>query len=304
VNLSAFSMGVILMAGPVVAVAQDIDTAYHSLQQAVEKKDVDAVKTLVPEASKYGREVAAEAEPAAAAEKEAWKKRVAYGKDVDQFSEYALYAMAIQQQPAGQVELFSMLEKQNPKSKYLNEGYSNYIAALSQSGGAAKVTEVAEKGLASLPENEDLLYVVANAALARKQNDRAASLANRLTAAMNKHSKPEGVSAADWDRKRATMLGRGYWISGVVAAEKNQFAIADKNLRASLPYIKGDTNMAGPAYFYLGVANYQLGKMTLSKAKVLEGAKFSEESAKIQGPYQQQAWRNAALIKTDADKMR
>jgi hypothetical protein len=297
-------MAVIMMAGPAVAVAQDIDTSYQALKDAVDKKDVDAVKKLAPEASKLGREVSAEAEPAAAAEKEAWKKRVAYGKDVDQFSEYALYAMAIQAQPAGQVELFSMLEKQNPKSKYLDEGYSNYIAALGQTGGAAKVNELADKGLANLPENEDLLYVAANAALARKQTDRAASLANRLTAAVNKHSKPEAVPAADWERKRATLLGRGYWIAGVVAAEKSQFAIADKNLRAALPYIKGDSNMAGPAYFYLGVANYQLGKMTLSKPKVLEGAKFSEESAKIQGPYQQQAWRNAALIKTDADKMR
>jgi hypothetical protein len=62
--------------------------------------------------------------------------------------------------------------------------------------------------------------------------------------------------------------------------------------------------MMGPALFYLGMANYQLGKMTNSKAKVLEGAKFSEQSMAISSPYQDQARHNALVMKDEAAKMR
>jgi hypothetical protein len=44
--------------------------------------------------------------------------------------------------------------------------------------------------------------------------------------------------------------------------------------------------------------------MTNSKAKVLEGAKFSEDCAKITGPYTDQAWHNAQVMKTEAGQMR
>jgi len=44
--------------------------------------------------------------------------------------------------------------------------------------------------------------------------------------------------------------------------------------------------------------------MTANKARVLEGAKFSDQSAQIAGPMQDQAWRNAALIKKEAATMR
>jgi hypothetical protein len=62
--------------------------------------------------------------------------------------------------------------------------------------------------------------------------------------------------------------------------------------------------MQGPALFYLGMSNYQLGKMTLNKAKMLEAAKFSEQSMAIPGPFQDQARHNSLVIKDEAAKMR
>ena len=109
------------------------------------------------------------------------------------------------------------------------------------------------------------------------------------------------MAAADWERKRTGALGRAYFIAGAIHTEKGVYANADKELRAALPLIKGNDGMMGPALFHLGVANYQLGKMTLNKPRMLEGAKFSEESAAIVGPYAQQAWKNAMLIKRKPD---
>ena len=123
-------------------------------------------------------------------------------------------------------------------------------------------------------------------------------------AAANSRQKPEAVSAADWERQKSVWLGRGYWISGVLNGEKNLYALSNKSLRAALPYIKGEPGLMGPALFYLGVDNYQLGKMTNNKKQVLEGATFSDQCAAIAGPYQDQAYRNSMAMKADANNMR
>ena len=62
--------------------------------------------------------------------------------------------------------------------------------------------------------------------------------------------------------------------------------------------------MTGPALFYLGMANYQLGKMTMNKARVLEGAKFSEQSAAIPSAFADQARHNALVMNNEARTMR
>jgi hypothetical protein len=303
-KLSVLSMLVLLVGAPAVGRTQDLDTTYQDLKDAETKGDAAAVKKLAAETSALARKAAAEAAPADAEEKEAWTKRVQYAKDVDGLSEYALYDVALRSQPATMAELIAALEAQNPKSKYLDEGYAAYLYALSQSGATAKIPAIAEKALANFPENPDLLYFLAENAMAVKQTDRAQNYANRLVAAAGKRAKPEGMAEADWEKRKSTQIASGYWISGVVAGEKNQYAAADKNLRAALPYVKGNDVRTAAALFYLGTANYNLGKMTMNKAKILEGAKFSDQCAAITGPYAEQAYKNALIMKAEAGKMR
>lgn len=298
-------MAIVLAAVPALAAADDLDTALQSLKDAQSKKDAAQVKKLAADVYAAACEVTSTPAPQSADEKEAWSNRVENAKSAELYAEYALYTTAIQSPPATLVDLIGALEQQNPKSKYLDEAYAPYLAAMAKNGApASKILAVAEKALPNFPENEDLLLLLADNAMTRKQPDRALALANRLTAALNKHPKPEGLSAADWDRKRNSALGRGYWIAGLISGEKSQFAAADKNLRAALPLIKGSDAMTGPALFYLGMANYQIGKATLSKSRILEGAKFSEESAAIDSPYSDQARHNALVMKAEADRMR
>ncbi len=302
----ALVVALLLGTGSAAVAAEDLDSSYQSLKDAQAKKDPAAVKKAAVDAYAAAKEVAAEPAPqsTAADDQDAWKKRVAYGKEVEEATEYALYATAIQAQPADMVDLMSTLEQQNPKSKYLDQGYAVYLYALAKAGSEAKVATVAENGLKNFPDNPDLLMVAANTALEKKQNDRASVYAKRLVAAANKRAKPEGVETAEWDKQKAAFLGRGYWIAGMVSAQKNLYIDADKNLRAALPYVKGDKGMEAGALFYLGVVNYNYGKMTLSKARVMEAAKFSDQCAQIEGPYQQQAWRNAQAMKTEGGAMR
>ena len=298
------SFAVLLIAGPPLAVPDDLENAFEKLKEAESRKDAAQVKKLAVETCELARRVKAAPAPDNEGEKEAWASRVAHAHAIELHTEYALYATAVQAAAPTTVDLLSTLEQQNPKSKYLDEAYGRYLQALSQIGAESKIQNVAEKALVHLPDNEDLLLALAEIELNHKHSDRAHGHAERVVAVLNKHPKPEGLSAAAWERKKTAALGRGYWIAGLVHSEKNQFYEADKDLRAALPLIGGNDAMLAAALFYLGVANYQIGRTMLNKAQVLEAAKFSDEAAAIKGPYAQQAWRNAHIMRTEALKMR
>ena len=302
-KLPALLMAV-LLAGPVVGAADTLEDKFQALKDAVAKKDVPQVKKLALEVFPLAYTATCEPAPEEESGKEAWASRVAYGKSAQGYAEYALVATALASPAPVLVDFIQTLEQQNAKSQYLDMAYGPYLIALGQTGASAKVYGVADKAIANFPENEDLLLYLADAAVTRKQPDRALNFANRLVAVLSKHSKPEALSAAQWERKRNAGLAHGYWISGVIYAERGVYASADKNLRAALPLIQGDQGRLAPALFHLGMVNYQLGKMTLNKAQVLEGAKFSEQCALISSPYTEQARHNALVIKYEAAKMR
>lgn len=303
-RISVLGLAVLLIAGPVVAAPDDLESAFKKLKDAESKKDAAQVRKLAAETCALARQAASAPAPEGGAEKEAWTAHVAYAHQVELQTEYALYATALQSPPATMVELLSALEQQNPKSKYLDEAYGSYLLALTKTGGAAKVPAVAEKAIQNFPDNEDLLLVLADTAMNSKQSTRALGYAERLLAVLNKHPRPEGVSTADWERKRSASLGRGHLIAGIGHNDKAQYFDADKDLRAALPFIKANDSMMATALFYLGVANYQLGRMTGNRAQVLEAAKFSDQAAAMPGPFARDAWRNAQIMRTDALKMR
>jgi tetratricopeptide (TPR) repeat protein len=294
----------LLIAGPIIEVPDDLNNSFQQLKEAESKKDVAQVKKLAAETCKLAREVAASTAPESESERDTWTKVVAHAKEIEVYSEYALYATALQSEPAVTVDLFATLEAQNPKSKYLDEGYGKYMLALTQSGAASSIPALADRGIKNHPNNEDLLLYLADTAMTRKQYDRALVYAERAIKALANHPRPESLSAADWEKKKNLAIGHSRWIAGVMHGEKQQFYEADKDLRVALPLVKGNDYMLSSALFYLGIANYQLGITTRNKAQVLEAAKFSEEASAIKGPLAQQAWRNSVVMKTEADKIR
>jgi tetratricopeptide (TPR) repeat protein len=304
VRLPVWAMTVLLLAGPAVAVADKLDDTFQSLKDAVTKKDAAQVKKLALELTPLVLEVTGSAAPAGAEEKKDWAEEVTAAKRMGEYAEYGLYAMALEAPAAEMTGLIATLEQVNPCSKYLDVVYGPYLVALSKSGAGAKIPAIAEKALGNFPDNEDLLLVVLESAMSRKQTDKALTYANKLTNVLSSHAKPEMLPAAEWERKKTAGLARGYWVSGVIYGEKGNYAAADKKLRSALPLIKGSDAMMGPALFYLGMANYQLGKMTLSKALVTEAAKFSEQASMIEGAYAEQARHNALVMKQEAARMR
>ena len=301
-NLCTLGCAVLLIVSPFVAVADDLEDAFNSLKEAESKKDAASVKKLAVEAYAVARQVASEPAPSDVALKEAWTKRMDFARDVETYAEYALFATAIQAPPATTVDLLSALEQQNPKSKYLNEAYGRYFQALNQTGAASKIPAIAEKAIAHLPENVDLLLVLTEAS--RQQIGRAGAYAERLLVALSKSKKPEGVAQADWDRRQSAARTRAHFLAGIAHSERKEWFQADTDLRAALPYLKGDEQSLAAALFHLGLVNYQIGRLTLNKARVLEAARFSDQAAQIKSPFAEQAWRNGGVMRAEAAKMR
>ena len=276
-----------------VVLADDLDDNYAALKEAQPKNDPDTIKKLAVETAKNAKAEAARTQPTDAADVDHWKQRVEMAKQVQTFAEYSLSTAAISApSPAKTIELVDTLLEVNPKSQYLNECAGAYIAALGKDGGAKKQLEGAQKILNGAPNSEDALYALATGSMN-------GAYATRLVNIMRTKAKPEGLAEADWDRKKSLYLGQGYYVAGTAACAKSTWTDCDKNLRAALPYVSKEPATAGPTYLYLGLANYQLGKAIGDRSKMQEGLKFSEQSAAIAGPSQQQAVRNVAGMKQE-----
>src|SRR6202000_625815 len=136
----------------------------------------------------------------------------------------------------------------NPKSQYLTLCASTYLAALAMQS-AEKELAGAQKILTANASNEDALDALARG-YQSSAPDRAGGYATRLIAAMKGKAKPEGVTEADWEKKKSAMLGDGYFIAGASACSKSTWVDCDRNLKTAMPYIPKDQRNVGIADFY------------------------------------------------------
>ena len=272
----------------------DLNDSYKALKDAFEKKDYAQVKTLAAETAKEAEALAKEKQPAEAGEVEGWKGRQQFAKEVQDYVEYSLAVSAAQAtDPAVTIDLTEALIAQDPKSEQIDIATPQYLAALSKQS-PAKANAAASKILAGRPENEYALDAVARNWSAPGP---ALTAANRLIGVMGRKKKPEGMSDADWQKTRNDMLGNAYMSAGIIQAGQNRYADADRNLKAALPLVGGSSTSY--IYYYLGVSNYQMGKLTTDKAKMTTGLQYTEKAAGIAGPMQTQASNNVAIMKRE-----
>src|SRR5579863_2362103 len=186
--------------------APDLNDSFNSLKAAVEAKDVAKVKTLSTQTSQEARKIAAEAQPSDAGAVADWKARVEFAKGADKYSEYALSTAATEaSDPNVTIELVNQLLAQSPKSQYLDECASVYLTALSKQS-PEKALAGATKINAAVPENEDALLIMATG--------NAPGAGNKLVNVVRAKKKPEGVSDADWEKRKNYLLGQGYLFGG------------------------------------------------------------------------------------------
>src|SRR5579862_7951481 len=274
----------------------DLNDSYKNLKDAFEKKDYAQVKALSAETAKEAQELAKEKQPADAGEMDAWKGRQQFAKEAQDYAEYALAVSATQAtDPAVTIDLTETVIAQNPKSEQIDIATPQYLAALGKQS-PAKAIAGANKILVGRPDDEYALD-----ALARNWTSPGPALtaANKLIGVVGKKKKPEGMSDADWQRSRNDLLGNAYMSAGIIQAGSNRYADADRNLKAALPLVSGNSTMLSYAYYYLGVSNYKKDKLTADKSKMLAGVHYSEKSVSTGGPMQGQASNYVAIMKRE-----
>ena len=132
---------------------QDLETAHQALKAAEGKKDPAAVIKWAGRTSEAARKVAQTPKPKEEDEAEAWKTTVEHARQLDVYTEYSLYAAALQTaDPKTRIQLIDALDQRNPQSQYMPQLANPRFVAYLQAGDTAKAIAVAEKVLETLPK--------------------------------------------------------------------------------------------------------------------------------------------------------
>jgi len=269
-----------------------VESAHQTLKAAEMKKDPDLVKKWSARTGELAQKVAASPQPSNPDDVENWKARVEYAKQVNTYSEYSLYATALQStDPKKEAELLEALQQRNPKSEYLAKAIDPLFVAYQRAGENDKALALAQQVFASGQPGEDMLLVLADDALKKKEADQVHTYTAKIVEVMNSKPKPEGVSDADWTKRKSTILGLAYYMSGKEYYNQAKFAPADKELREALPLVEGNANMHTEVLYLLGYANYKL-------EKIQDAANFYKACAAMKSPFQALASKNLTALRS------
>ena len=278
----------------------DTEIAHNCLKAAEAKKDPDLIVKWADATSAAARKTAAAPKPKDEEEADSWKKTVEYAKQVDTYTEYAVYAQALQTtDPKKRLDLFQSLEKRNPDSQYIASSQTQIFQLLQQTGQKDKAAALGEKILQKDPANDDVLLVVAGYYYeGNRDKAKALGYAQKLAEAAPAKSKPEGVGDDDWNNRKMLKTGIANWMIGVISSNDGKWADADKALRVAPPNLKGNNDLQAETLFHLGLANFKMGDAKTNKQRILDALRFNQQCAAIKSPFQAQANKNIAAIKS------
>lgn len=281
----------LLAAGP-----DDLDTAQRCLHAAEAKNDPELIARYAIQTWDLASRLAAPGKANAS------DPRAAEATQVMNYSEYALVAAATQTQDSRRrLELFQTLEQKNPKSQYMEGAYVEMVRTYKQMGNSAKAASLAEQVLATSPDNEDLLLLVAEHYFKKDdQPNKVITYSSRVISVLENKSCPQGVSQDEWLKKKAQYLGAGYFMAGIVHGQREHYALADRLLRDALPYAKENNQMLAAALYTLGVANYKLAEQSPDdRVRIHDALKFVEDCAALKTSYQERAQKYVDSIKAE-----
>jgi tetratricopeptide (TPR) repeat protein len=261
-----------------------IDVGLNTIKAAEGKGDQEAVKTAAVKTAQIAHKLTSGKPPADDDE----KGMLEHNKEVGNYAEYALYAASLKaKEPKEVAEIGDALEQANPKSQYLWLATPNYLRAL-----GAKACATATKLAAGDSKNGEALLFSADCSWRASRAEGVVSNGTRALEAFNSRPKVEGGNEGG-------KVGMANFYIGIGNSMQMKYGPANRALRAALPAIKGDSAIYANALFNLGLANYNLGKAIGDRGQMREGLKYFEESSGIASNVQQQASRNATLIKSE-----
>jgi tetratricopeptide (TPR) repeat protein len=270
----------------------DLEAAHQNLKAAEAKKDPDLIRKWSDQTSQLCRKVVASPQPKEADAVDEWKREVDYAKQVDTYTEYSLYASALQtQDPGKRIGLAEALAARTPKTQYTEKATQIQFDAYRQMGDNAKLLAFSHKTVETDQSNEDILALVANDLVDKKRDpDKVVAYTAKIVELMNTKPKPEGVSDDDWAKKKKSLSGLAHYLSGTTQFNQKKYAPADKELREAIPLVEGNDQLKAATLFYAGLTNY-------SMKNIPDALKFNTQCAAIKSPFQAKAAENVRVMK-------
>ena len=278
----------------------DLDASYDALQAAQGKGDAEAIRKYVALSWDLSTKTLKIAKPADPDDVPDWAKQMEFAKEVMAFTEYVLSTEAINESdPRKKAELIQALETRNPQSKFLAQARNERPRIDLASLPPEKAVLLAEKGLVDDPDNEDFLVTVANYYMQREQDlPKVLTYSLRLLDLLPRKTKPDDLSAEEWEAKKAKYSGWANWMTGVIYAKQARYGLSDRYLRASLGNLHEERLLAG-AYFYLGYDNYAMAGELRDKGRAFEALKFDKLCVAIDGPFRESALKNLEVLRNE-----
>lgn len=273
--------------------------AFNALQACEERNDAACIAEWANATIAAAKKKIDSKQPEDETEAESWKAEVDFATQVTTRAEYAFYAAAVRSgDPQAVLQLAAGLEKANPKSQYMTLTAGRAFIALIQMKDLKRALEYAENAAAQSFANEDMLVFAADMHLSStKDFDKAAAYASSLVRMLPAQTAPDGMDPAAWEKKKKDTLARGYWIAGIALGAREKWPDCEKILTEGLPAIQASSaakDLLPGAYFYLGLANYNLaGKgPKRDKARLAAAQKHWSACAQMKSPFQSRAAQN------------
>jgi len=277
---------------------EDVSAAHNCLKAAESKKDVELIRRWADQTSVIARKVKQLKKPEDPDEVDDWKQNIEYSKQVEQYTEYAIYFAALQTKDnTTKAKLIDNLEQKNPTSEYLAQLRTSQTQVVRQ----VDIEEAVAAAEASFKKGEyniDSLMMVANHLMTRRRDpEKVISYSNKLIEMLNAGARSPEMSEPDWDRKKHQMLGVANWMMGLLYSTQERFGLADRALRQALPNLKSSDMIAG-ALYHLGYVNYRLAEAG-DRIRIHDAVRYTTECISINSAVQQQAIENLKSMKSE-----
>ena len=277
----------------------ETEAALQALKASEVKKDLEGVKKYSELSSKLGRKEAALPQPKEADEIERWKEEVSYAKQVDIYSEYALYRVFLEHNDNKlRAEFRDIMLQRYPHGEYGDKLTDILFLAYTQTQQNDKAMALAENTLATTQTNEEmLLWVMDEYSKTKREPEKIHQYSEKLVQLMGGKPKPDAIDEATWNGRKVQLIGLAHYMNGKQYFNEQNYAQVDTELRGAVPAVESNPAAKGEVLYLLGFANYNL-------KKAQEAANFYRQCAAIQNEYQEQAAKNLAVIKKENPKIK
>ena len=263
----------------------DYECALQTLKAVETKKNPDLVK-------KWAAATSAAVRKYLAAPGEKPESDVEYARQVENYTDYALFRAAVEAQDLKRrADLGEALLAQSPKGTYASQASAMLLAIYQQTGNHAKAVALAEKVIATDPDDEQMLMVVADAyGRQKKDPQKVAAYAAKALELLDKKPRPEIVPEADWAKRKTALAGAAHMVLGRLQFDQAKFAAADKEFRLALAGVAGGAR--AELLFFLGMANYKMEKPQ-------EAVNYFRQCNAMESPFKNDAGKNVVAIRTE-----